>query len=193
MSEQSDIWIQKLNQIHAKLNAIGAGLSEEPLKDMHFEKEYYAAFPTSDRDDPAFGEKFLSLVRGLDEESVRSVVLSLKRLKAMKESDERILPFYTLGEQRAVRERLFAFEREIMRISGNRFSPLCAFFGASTEAKPAQWLFSLPSMAILYIVSSPRQQSQTSGFWAWTSSMTRICCSSDSGLMRSSAPAVRWL
>ncbi len=121
MSSQLDELIQKQNQLYAKVNALNEAVNSKGIPDKHFEREFYRDFPTCDAQMPDFKEKFLSLVKGLDEESVRTVVLALKRLTELKASQVRVLPGYTKAEEKEIQELLNDFEKEIIRLSEGCF------------------------------------------------------------------------
>ena len=79
--------------LHAKEDNIIGGISgfyqkDFPL-DVRFERGYYKDFPLCTSSDyPNFKSDFLELISGLDEQSIETVVLSLQRLKLIKNSEE---------------------------------------------------------------------------------------------------------
>ena len=121
MESRMDALVLKLNQIYAKVNSLSGEINGRPLADRLFEGEYYKHFPVCDEDMPDFKEKFLKLTAGLDPESVKTVVLMLKRLKLLKASGGRSLPLFTREKADAILRTLEEFDNEMLRLSEGCF------------------------------------------------------------------------
>lgn len=105
---------EKLNMILARINSVPAAVKSQldgncagpaaeqtpEFKDEHFEKEFYSGFPTGPEEEPLFREKFLALINGLDEKSIETAVLSIRRLRALKSSRPGSFPAFTAEERR---------------------------------------------------------------------------------------------
>ncbi len=124
MNGKIESLVQKVNQLYAKLNSLSAANGQEAapaannrLEDRHVEKGYYRNFPVSEEEDPLFREKFLALVRGLDEESIREVTQIIRRLQLLKASEDHLLPPFTEEEMRRLSFIEEHFEKEILRLS----------------------------------------------------------------------------
>lgn len=80
------------------------------LVDCRLERTYYAEFPVSTSpESPDFQEDFLDLVRGMDQESIRTIVLEINRLKQIKACTNVNLDLFSTEEKehrRAVFEEL---------------------------------------------------------------------------------------
>lgn len=108
--------------IEMKLDSILGGLSglyqrEYPL-DVRFEREYYKNFPVcSSPEAPEFQEDFLSLIRGLDEKSVETIVLAFQRIKLIKKATEPFLELYFEEEKSVMRQLTEHFYSNILQLS----------------------------------------------------------------------------
>lgn len=116
-----DSLVGKLNQIYAKVNSLTDAVNGRTLSDRLFEKEYYKDFPVCDEDMPDFRKKFLSLTSGLDTESIKTVVLMLKRLKELKISQGHTLSMFSKEETERITQLLNGFEAEMLRLSEGCF------------------------------------------------------------------------
>lgn len=81
------------------------------LVDCRLDRKYYAEFPVSTSpESPDFQGDFLRLVRGMDQESIRAIVLGINRLKQIKACSNVNLDLFSTEEKehrRAVFEDLF--------------------------------------------------------------------------------------
>ena len=166
LNQKIDNLTIKLNQIYAKLNNVSASVTANTschnvpscdtenvstpthphrLKDVHAEAGYYANFPVSAEEDPAFKDKFLTLTRGLDCESVLHVTQIIQRLRKLKNSTDNLLPEFTDVEMQDIRYVNEDFENEILRLAdgcyfyngyllpNSRFEPCVFLYGCGIE------------------------------------------------------------
>lgn len=96
-----------------------AGLYQKDFPiDVRFERAYYAAFPVcTSQEVPDFQADFLSLVDGLDKESIETVVLALQRLKLIQESPAPAMALYSDEEKQIMRELIEHFFSNVMKLS----------------------------------------------------------------------------
>ena len=122
---QNDALLQTLlvkqNQILAKLNALTEDFaaSGNAVLDVFFEREFYRDFETGND----FRERFLRLVKGLDQRSVETVVQCLQRVRKIRGCSDRYLSLYTAEEQAEYRHMKEHFSRQILQLSGD-----CCFY-----------------------------------------------------------------
>jgi hypothetical protein len=122
---QNDALLQTLlvkqNQILAKLNAFTEDFatSGNAVLDVFFEREFYRDFETGND----FRERFLRLVKGLDQRSVETVVQCLQRVRKICSCSDRYLSLYTAEEQAEYRHMKEHFSRQILQLSGD-----CCFY-----------------------------------------------------------------
>lgn len=121
---QLESLIQKQTEMRTQLDALvekllGLNQKDFPL-DVRFEREYYKDFPvTTTPEHPDFQEKFLSLVNGLDADSVETVVLALQRLNLIQNSIEPVMVLYSAEEKRAMRQLIEHFFSNILKLSND--------------------------------------------------------------------------
>ena len=122
MPDDYENLLLKQNQILAKLNTLAGtavpGRSGDML-DTFREREYYREFRSDWEKNPELRERFLALVRGLDEESVQTVVRALNRLRKIQHSNERYMDLYTAEEKRAYKEMRDRLAGETIRLAEN--------------------------------------------------------------------------
>ena len=96
-----------------------AGLYQKDFPiDVRFEREYYKDFPVcGSPETPGFRKDFLSLVDGLDKESIEAVVLALQRLKLIRNSGEAAMALYSEEEKLTVRSLIEHFYCNILELS----------------------------------------------------------------------------
>ncbi len=70
---------------------------------------------------PDFADKFLGLVKGMDAQSIRTVIRILARHKTILDSNSRFLDLFTTDEQRELRELKENFNDVILRLSDDLF------------------------------------------------------------------------
>ena len=105
-----------------KLDTMIGGISglyqkEYPLN-VEFERSYYRDFPVcSSPEAPEFQENFLSLIRGLDEKSVETVVLAIQRIKLIQTTADPFLGLYSEEERRVMRQLTEHFYSNILQLS----------------------------------------------------------------------------
>ena len=91
---------------------------EQPL-DIRFDRGYYASFDVSPS--PKFQQDFLSLVRGLDKESVETVVLALQRLRYIQGAKWNTSDLYSEEEKIEARKIKEHFQKAVFPISDECF------------------------------------------------------------------------
>ena len=111
-----DIYI-KQNQILAKLNATKD--MDSVLVDVRGERLFYKDFPVSEADMEGFKEKFIGLVKGLDEDSIDTVVRAINRIKAIKNSTDTYMNLYTESEKAEYRYIEENYKNAVIKISDN--------------------------------------------------------------------------
>ncbi len=111
------------SQLNVKIDSILATLfHKEYSSDVRFEREYYKKFPTAYSPEfPDFQEKFLSLMAGLDDESIKTVALAIQRLKIVQNSEEPLLPLFSEEEKQVLRQLEQHFYSTILPLSETCF------------------------------------------------------------------------
>lgn len=111
----------KQNQILARLNGLSGttiqGRKEEGLVDTFREREYYREFRPDWEKNPELRERFLALIKGLDEESIRTVVRALNRLRKIQHSQERYMDLYTAEEKKSYMQIQERLTQDIIRLA----------------------------------------------------------------------------
>ena len=117
--QMAETLVRKQNQIFARLNAIStaAKSSDAGVIDTFRERLYYRDFPVDAEQMPDFQERFLALVKGLDEKSIQTVVLALNRLKKIRGTEERYLALYSDEENKEYRENTERLSQETIRLA----------------------------------------------------------------------------
>lgn len=116
-SEKDGLKIAK-EQI-AEIDAIWTSIFNDahPV-DARFEREYYKTFPVcTSQEAPDFQAEFLSLVDGLDEESIETIVLAIQRIKLIQNSTEPVMVLYSEEEKQKMREIKEHFASNIIKLS----------------------------------------------------------------------------
>lgn len=118
--------LESVGALHAKEDNIIGGISGFYQKDfpidVRFEREYYKDFPLCvSSDAPNFKSDFLKLISGLDVQSVETVILSLQRLKLIRNSDGIIMALYSETEKQATRDLNEHFFSNIYQLSDDCF------------------------------------------------------------------------
>lgn len=109
-------------EFRAKLDAIIGGLSGIYQKDfpidVRFEREYYKDFPVgASPKAPDFQRDFLSLVDGLDKESIETVVLTLHRLEIIQNLKESNMAPFSEEEKQTIRYLVEHFHSNVLKLS----------------------------------------------------------------------------
>lgn len=114
------------HSIEMKLGSIIGGISglyqrEYPL-DVQFERKYYKSFPVcASLEAPEFQEDFLSLICGLDEKSVETVVLALQRMKLIQKTTDPLLGLYSEDEKNVMRQLTEHFYSNVLQLSDRSY------------------------------------------------------------------------
>lgn len=89
---------------------------------IDFERNYYKNFPTEECNEyPEFKYDFLQLIKGLDSESIETILKGISRLKLIKCSTEEKGALYTIEEQRQCKLLEEKFYSNILKLSENVF------------------------------------------------------------------------
>ena len=95
---------------------IGLNSKEYPI-DVRMEREFYKDFPLDTEDTEHFKEKLLALLHGLDAQSIRTVIVQLRRLRTIRESDDPFLAFYDSEEREHMRQVTESLYSNIFKLS----------------------------------------------------------------------------
>ena len=110
--EKCDLIIHGVSKINNLLKTI----------DVRFEREYYKEFAIGkEQKDEAFRDRFLRLVSRLDNTSLETVVLSLQRLKLIKESTEPIMQLYSKEESQRMWYLMEHFYSNVLELNSDCF------------------------------------------------------------------------
>ena len=114
--------ISKLNKLYAKVNTLDASSTDHyRMVDTFRERLYYKDFPVNEKMTPDFKEQFLNLTRGLDQRSVETIVLALRRIAKIQSTDERYLSLYNSREAEEAKAIEEEFQQQIIELSKDCF------------------------------------------------------------------------
>lgn len=123
-AEEFDKKIKYIEEICRKNYNVSDNINRTVLKKTFYNNDYerkvigtFHDYYDSDN----YEKLFLDLIRGLEEEDVATVVRILKRQQDIRDTDGRNIDLYTEEEQKALKDMMTNFKKEILRVSDNLY------------------------------------------------------------------------